>query len=73
MKQTQPIRLRELREKRGLRQSEVAAMMGVVTRQYQRYEVGEQEPKLAGWIFLADFYNVSMDYLIGRSDDPARR
>lgn len=68
-----PNRLKELREKHGLRQSEVASMMGVVTRQYQRYEVGEQEPKLAGWIFLADFYDVSMDYLIGRSDDPVRR
>ena len=73
MKQTHHIRLKELREKRGLHQTEVAAMMGVVTRQYQRYEVGEQEPKLAGWIFLADFYDVSLDYLVGRSDDPARR
>ena len=49
----------------------MADMMGVVDRQYQRYERGEGEPKLAGWLFLADFFNVSLDYLVGRSDDPA--
>ena len=67
----QPIRLKELREKAGLKQTDLAAMMGVVDRQYQRYERGEGEPKLAGWLFLADFFNVSLDYLVGRSDDPA--
>ena len=69
----QPIRLKQLREDRGLKQAEMAELMGVVLRQYQRYEQGDQEPKLAGWIFLADFFNVSLDYLVGRSDDPARR
>ncbi len=68
----QPIRLKELREEKGLKQSELAELMGVVERQYQRYERGEGEPKLAGWIFLADFFNVSMDYLIGRSDQRQR-
>ena len=66
----QPIRLKELREARGLTQED---LMGVVPRQYQRYERGEGEPKLAGWIFLADFYDVSLDYLVGRSEEPARR
>ena len=69
----QSIRLKELREQRGLTQPEMAQKMEVTSRQYRRYELGEQEPKLAGWIFLADFYDVSMDYLIGRSDDPTRR
>ncbi len=69
----QPIRLKELREARGLTQEELADLMGVVPRQYQRYERGEGEPKLAGWIFLADFYDVSLDYLVGRSEVPARR
>lgn len=67
----QPIRLKDLREKAGLKQTQMADMMGVVDRQYQRYERGEGEPKLAGWLFLADFFNVSLDYLVGRSDDPA--
>ena len=67
----QPIRLKELREARGLTQEELADLMGVVPRQYQRYERGEGEPKLAGWIFLADFYDVSLDYLVGRSEETA--
>ena len=67
----QPIRLKELREAKGLTQEELADLMGVVPRQYQRYERGEGEPKLAGWIFLADFYDVSLDYLVGRSEETA--
>ena len=57
------LRLKELRESRGLTQTELAQLMQVVPRQYQRYERGEQEPRLAGWIFLADLYDVSLDYL----------
>ena len=67
----QPIRLKELREAKGLTQEELADLMGVVPRQYQRYERGEGAPKLAGWIFLADFYGVSLDYLVGRSEETA--
>ena len=62
------LRLKELRKGKGLMQSELGEIMGVTLRQYQRYERGEQEPKLEGWIFLADFYDVSLDYLVGRSD-----
>ena len=67
------LRLRELRKEKGLNQTELGDAMGVTLRQYQRYERGEQEPKLAGWIFLADFYDVSLDYLVGRSDQRERR
>ena len=67
----QPIRLKELRENAGLKQTELAAMMGITERQSQRYERGEGEPKLAGWIWLADYFQVSLDYLVGRSEDPA--
>ena len=66
----QPIRLKELRENAGLKQTELAAMMGIIERQYQRYERGEGEPKLAGWIWLADYFQVSLDYLVGRSENP---
>lgn len=69
----QPIRLKELRLQKGLKQSELAKLMGVVERQYQRYERGEGEPDLSGWIFLADFYHVSLDYLVGRSEERERR
>lgn len=66
----QPIRLKELRLSRGLKQTEMAEIMGIVPRQYQRYERGEGEPSLAGWIFLADFFDVSLDYLVGRGGRP---
>lgn len=37
---------------------------------YQRYEYGERSPSFDCLIALADFYDVSLDYLVGRSDDP---
>lgn len=69
----QPIRLKELRTEKHLTQDDVAALMGVTPRQYQRYERGEGEPSLSGWIFLADYYQVSLDYLVGRSGNRTLR
>ncbi len=63
------LRLKELRKEKHLKQDEMADIMKVSLRQYRRYETGEFEPNLAGWLFLADFYNVSLDYLVGRSGD----
>lgn len=40
---------------------------------YQRYEYGTREPAYQKLIALADFFDVSLDYLTGRSDDPRRR
>lgn len=57
-----------LRKEKKLTQTELAQLMGVTLRQYQRYERGEQGLAIGGWIFLADFYGVSLDYLVGRSD-----
>ena len=65
-------RLKELRKGKGLKQTDLAALLEVVPRQYQRYERNEQPLSMEGWILLADFYNVSLDYLVGRSDDPKR-
>ena len=39
---------------------------------YQRYEYGEREPSFQKLIALADYFDVSLDYLVGRSDDPSR-
>ena len=39
-------------------------------RGYQNYETGQSEPKLATLIVLADYYQVSIDYLAGRTDAP---
>ena len=37
---------------------------------YQNYEVGRQEPKLSIIMRIAEFYKVSIDYLVGRTDTP---
>ena len=64
--------LRDLRIKKGLKQSEIADVLGITQQAYQRYEYGTSEPNADGFSFLADFYGVSTDYLLGREkpDDP---
>lgn len=61
-------RLKNLRQERGLTQAQVGELLGVKLRQYQRYEYGEFELSIDGWILLADYYDVSLDYLVGRSN-----
>lgn len=63
-------RLKELRASRNLTQKEVADSVGMAPMAYQRYEYGTREPAYQKLIALADFYDVSLDYLVGRSDDP---
>ncbi len=60
-------RLRELREERHLSR-ETAAAVGIVPRTYQRYEKDERDATGPVLVALADFYDVSTDYLLGRSD-----
>ena len=63
-------RLKELREERRIYQRELAEILGMSFRGYQNYETGKSEPKLATLIVLADYYQVSIDYLAGRTDAP---
>ena len=63
-------RLKELREERRIYQRELAEILGMSFRGYQNYETGQSEPKLATLIVLADYYQVSIDYLEGRTDAP---
>ena len=63
-------RLKTLREGRRIYQKEMAELLGLSLRGYQCYETDESEPKLAALIALADFYQVSIDYLVGRTDVP---
>ena len=53
-------------------QKQAAEIAGVAERVYQSYEYGKVVPTATVLIALADFYDVSLDYLCGRSDDPAR-
>lgn len=61
-------RLKELRQERGLKQREMAEICGLKLRGYQCYEYATSCPDFDGLIFLADYFNVSADYLLGRTD-----
>lgn len=59
-------RVRDLREDRDLTQKDIANLLNVQLTVYQRYERGERELPLWVAVKLADFYKVSLDYLVGR-------
>ena len=65
-------RLRDLREDHDKTQQELADYLNMHRSVYRRYESGERETPV--WIVdkLADYYHVSTDYLLGRTDDPAQ-
>lgn len=65
-------RLKELRIKKGTMAKEIAEFLNITYRQYQRYENGTADPPTSKTALLADYFNVSIDYLVGRSDDPER-
>ncbi|RGB66730.1 helix-turn-helix domain-containing protein [Provencibacterium massiliense] len=58
-------RFRDLREDAGLAQKEVAAMLKCDQSLYSKYERGVREMPMRDVIFLAKYYNVSVDYLLG--------
>ena len=60
-------RIRDLREDRDMTQKQIAQMLNMQTTVYQRYERGERELPLWAAIRLADYYEVSLDYLVGRN------
>lgn len=66
-------RFRFVRLSKKLTQKQVADGAGILEQAYQRYEYGKTVPSALVLIALADFFDVSLDYLVGRSDDPARR
>ena len=61
-------RLIEVREKKQLRQVEAAKLLSISPVTYNRYEKGEREPDHSTLSKLAKFFNVSTDYLLGRTD-----
>ena len=63
-------RLRDLREDHDMLQKEIADVLSITREQYQLYESGKREIKLHLLIKLADFYNVSTDYILERTDLP---
>lgn len=65
-----PSRLKELRKLRNVSQVRAGEIAGITSKQIQRYEAGESEPTLSVLLALADYFNVSLDYLTGRTDNP---
>lgn len=63
-------RLQALKVERNLLQKDIAQAAEISLRTYQRYESGERLPDTNVLSKLADYFNVSTDYLLGRSDDP---
>ena len=63
-------RPRQLREDKDLNQTEVAKMLGMSQTGYSKYETGENDIPTDILIKLADFYDVSVDYLLNRTDNP---
>lgn len=63
-------RLKELRKENRVPQKNIAEYLKVSVRAYQYYESGTIYPDFCGLIKLADYFSVSLDYLVGRSDDP---
>ena len=62
------LRIRDLREDKDLTQKDLSAILGCTQQTYSRYETGEITIDIISLIKLADFYNTSIDYLVGRTD-----
>ena len=65
-------RIRDLREDRDLTQTQVAKMLGMSQTGYSKYETGENDIPTAILIKLARFYDTSIDYLLGETDETRR-
>lgn len=59
-----------LRHEKGLSQKDCAKKLQISPRACAYYEAGEREPQLSVLVRMADFYNVSIDYLAGRTNTP---
>ncbi|MCQ4769416.1 helix-turn-helix domain-containing protein [Intestinimonas massiliensis] len=62
--------IRTLREEKGLSQAQVAAILGVAQNTYSQYETGKIEWTAPVLLRLADYYQVSVDFLLDRTPNP---
>ena len=65
-------RIRDLREDKDMNQTEIAKLLDMSQTGYSKYETGENDIPTTVLIKLARFYNTSIDYLLGESDNPTR-
>lgn len=66
------MRLKDLREDNDVKQKELAEYLNIKQNTYSQYENGKREIPLDTLCKLADYYNTSIDYLIGRTNNPNR-
>ncbi|MBO5060137.1 MAG: helix-turn-helix transcriptional regulator [Clostridia bacterium] len=64
------MRLKYLRKKRHLSQTRLAMELNISQNTVSRYETGSHEPDIKALIRIADYFNVSIDYLLERTDNP---
>ena len=64
------MRIKELRKSRGISQVRMAMDLHTTQNTISRYETGEREPGIKELIALADYFNVSVDYILERTNDP---
>lgn len=69
MKEIISARLKELRKEKGYTQNQVAIYCDITEKAYQNYELKTREPKIEILIRIADFFEVSLDYLVGRTNE----
>ena len=62
-------RIRDLREDRDLKQEDLAKLLNCTQACYSNYENGRRDVPTEVWETLADFYQVSVDYLMGRTGE----
>lgn len=67
------LRIRSMREDKDLMQKNLANYLGCTQQTYSRYETGELEPSLKVLEKLAVFYETSVDYILGLTDDEEQR
>ncbi len=66
------MRLKDLREDNDVKQKHLAEYLNIKQNTYSQYENGKREIPLEMLCKLADFYNTSVDYIIGRTDNPTK-
>lgn len=62
-------RIRDLREDNDMNQTQIAAYLGMSQTGYSKYETGERDVPTSILIKLADYYDVSVDYILGRTNN----
>ncbi len=64
------MRLKEIRKAKGISQLKMAMDLNTNQNTISRYETGEREPGITELIRIADYFNISVDYLLERTDNP---